>query len=122
MTRSRILAYGLAIVLGATVGPCLVIPAHAETIELLCAVTDRAPKDLYVSIDMSAGTAASWITSATRADVSAWPATITRDKVAWVSRWKENVNNFTLDRTTGVLLLRLGGGSQEYSWACKKKP
>jgi len=122
MIRSRLLAYGLAAVLGATVIPSLLTPAHAETIDFLCATTSQAPQDLNVSIDLTASTATSWIVSLTRDAVSAFPATITRDKVTWVSRWKQNVNNFVLDRATGALVLNRDGDSVPYSWACKRKP
>jgi len=122
MIRPRILAFGLAVVLGAIVCPCLLTPAHAETIDFLCATTSQAPKDLNVSIDLTASTAASWIVTVARSSVEAFPATITADKVTWVSRWKENVNHFTLIRTTGALILTRDGDSQTYSWACQKKP
>ncbi len=122
MIRSRILAHVLAVVLGVTVIPCLLTPAHAETIDFLCATTSQAPQDLNVSIDLTASTATSWIVSLTRSGIQAFPATITANRVTWVSRWKENVNHFILDRTTGALILTRDGDSQTYSWACKKKP
>ena len=122
MIRSRIPACGLAVVLGATFIPCLLTPAHAETIDLFCTVAKQAAMDLNVSIDMSASTAATWGVKFTRNDVEAFPATITRDKVTWVSRWKDNVNHFALARTSGVLILNRDRDPEEYSWACKNKP
>ena len=114
MSRSRILTYGLALILGATVGRSTVV--HADTVNLSC--HGASLPDFYVSIDQSAGTAAAWVTGYKRSDIPASPATITTDQVTWAIRSGGKTIQYTLARTTGVLT-QLEPGETNY-WKCTR--
>jgi hypothetical protein len=123
MIRSRILGYGLAVVLGVTVIPCLLTPAYAETIDLLCTMDSN--NVLNLSIDMTARSVSVWRTDWPRSKAEVWPATITTDDVTWVEEWA-NANpltrrSVTLDRNTGVLHYSWRADDHKWSYTCTKK-
>lgn len=119
MTRSRILARGLVAVLGATVSLCLVTPAYAETIDLVCSRPTAREGDqvLYVSIDTNTRNASMWYRGGTRNDAWVSPATITDHLVTWTIR--ANRADYTLDRSSGALIEVLSG-VRENPYACTR--
>jgi hypothetical protein len=115
MTRLRILERALVAVLGANIGLCLLTPACAETVDLVCGQDGRTER-LYVSIDAGASTVASWVSGFNRNQVSPNPASITNDQVIWT--FNKSVR-YTLDRNTGALN-QVGADGRSSQWACTK--
>ena len=111
-TMARWLALGALV--GTNIGLCLLTPAHAEMVSLVCGQDGRGER-LYVSIDAGAGTVASWVTGFTRDQVSPNPASITNDQVIWTV----NQVTYTLDRSTGALN-QMNPDGRNLPWACTK--
>jgi len=109
---ARLLA--LVVVLGTNIGLCLLTPAYAETVDLVCGQDGRGER-LYVSIDAGANTVTSWVTGFTRNQVSPNPASITNDQVIWTV----NQVRYTLDRSTGALN-QMNADGRSLPWACTK--
>jgi hypothetical protein len=117
MTRLRSFAYGLPLVLAASVGQSGL--ADASTINLSChkiGVTNSY--GLNVSIDLSARTASAWVTGFSRSQAPTGPATIGSDQVTWANVVGGATSAYELDRNAGTLTERSPGIT--IFWSCKK--
>jgi hypothetical protein len=117
MTRPRSFAYGLPLVLAASVGQSAL--ADASTIDLSChQIGATSAYGLNVSIDLSARTASAWVTGFTRSQAPTGPATIGSDQVTWANVVSGATSEYELDRRNGTLTERSPGVT--ISWTCKK--
>ena len=117
MTRLRNFAYGLPLVLAASVGQSAL--ADASTIDLSCRQTGTTSAyGLNVSIDLSARTASAWVTGYTRSQAPTGPAAIGSDRVTWAVVVSGATTEYELDRRNGTLTEKSPGIT--ISWTCKK--
>lgn len=115
MVRRARLSFGL--VLGTMCGLMTAMDAQAEEVTLLC--KEAGLPDLYIDIDMRAGTVKTF-DLAHRKLAPASPATITSDTITWQTKvYSIATVQHSLDRAKG-LYTRTMNGTQGNPMHCKK--
>ncbi len=117
MRSPRLRAYGFAAVFMTSVA----VPAfaRADSVDLDC--QGSGLPEMFVSIDLSGGTAAAWAIGYKHADVPDSPAAVTSDQVTWTTTYQSSGHTvqFSLDRTNGVMTMLSPGATDTYH--CKKQ-
>lgn len=116
MTTIRRPMCALATILVTVFNPASITAAYADTIELVCSQPNYNPQ-LNVSIDLSAKTVASWISTINRSDVLTVSANITNDTVTWTTVAGAGTSRFTLDRKTEAMNIVRPEGQGD-AWTC----
>lgn len=117
MKISRRSAY-IAAFLGMTLYLVGVTAASADTVTLACSRSSTEFK-MYLSIDPTAKTVASWTSTNPSGSDSPFPADITVDSVTWTTTSDAGTFHYSLDRNTGALSEKLPSGYTDL-WTCAK--
>jgi hypothetical protein len=94
-------------------------PSLAGAAPIVLACQGSGLPDMFVSIDEDASTAAAWAISYKHSDVGDSPAKFTAEQVTWSAQYSNRTVKFSLDRTTGTMMMLSPGSTDIYR--CKRQ-